>query len=242
MWSTPAIGWPWPPRTSVSPMSACVTHPRRWSAPSTAVRTSRSIAGCDSCYCRASEASLVEAIVSVTRGEVESWVDVHDVRPPLQMEESIGVRLAALWEHPDWECCTRCPRHCGQDAGADRLRWPAGTFGLPHEANRRITRRIASPTCATTKRTMATPVRFRGPAGLRGHGTRRRSSKSSTRASLPCHHSSAVTTPKTTDRCALTSSRFRGSPSPKVRASRSRATKCGGRSGPCASAWIRLRA
>jgi len=41
------------------------------------------------------EASVVEAIVSVTRGEVDRWTVVDDVRPPLQMEESLYV-LGAL--------------------------------------------------------------------------------------------------------------------------------------------------
>src|ERR1700722_17310276 len=47
------------------------------------------------------EADVVEAIVSVTRGEVDRWEIVRDVRPALQIEESIGV-LAALYDHPEW--------------------------------------------------------------------------------------------------------------------------------------------
>src|SRR5580658_9044588 len=47
------------------------------------------------------EADVVEAIVSVTRSEVDSWVVVPDVRPPLQMEESIMV-LGALEEDAAW--------------------------------------------------------------------------------------------------------------------------------------------
>jgi primary-amine oxidase len=47
------------------------------------------------------EAEVVEAIVSVTRGTVDSWVEVPDARPALQMEEAICV-LAALWDDPAW--------------------------------------------------------------------------------------------------------------------------------------------
>src|ERR1700722_4558771 len=47
------------------------------------------------------EAEVVEVIVSVTRGEIDRWEVVRDVRPPLQMEESILV-LAALHDHPEW--------------------------------------------------------------------------------------------------------------------------------------------
>src|ERR1700683_5156063 len=87
------------------------------------------------------EADVVEATVSVTRGEVDRWEIVRDVRPPLQMEESIAV-LAALCEAP------------GGNAALDRRGivdpslvqidpWPAGTFGLGHEEGRRITRCLA---------------------------------------------------------------------------------------------------
>ena len=37
------------------------------------------------------EATVVEAIVSVSRGLVESWVEVTDVRPNLQFEEAMKV-------------------------------------------------------------------------------------------------------------------------------------------------------
>src|SRR5580658_3672947 len=47
------------------------------------------------------EANVWETVVSVSRGVVDSWVEVRDVRPALQMEEAIHV-LAALYDHPDW--------------------------------------------------------------------------------------------------------------------------------------------
>jgi primary-amine oxidase len=87
------------------------------------------------------EANVVEAIVSVTRLEVDSWIDVHDVRPPLQMEESMAV-LTALWADPDWNAAL--DRRGIVDKTLVQIDpWPAGTFGLPHETNRRITRCLA---------------------------------------------------------------------------------------------------
>jgi primary-amine oxidase len=87
------------------------------------------------------EADVVEATVSVTRRAVDHWAVLHDVRPPLQMEESIMV-LAALWEHPEWNAAL--DRRGIVDRSLVQIDpWPAGTFGLPHEQNRRITRCLA---------------------------------------------------------------------------------------------------
>jgi primary-amine oxidase len=87
------------------------------------------------------EADVVEAIVSVTRGEVDRWEVVPDVRPPLQIEESIHV-LAALHEHPDWNAAL--DRRGVVDRSLVQIDpWPAGTFGLAHEEGRRITRCLA---------------------------------------------------------------------------------------------------
>ena len=87
------------------------------------------------------EADVVEATVSVTRGEVDRWEIVRDVRPPLQMEESILV-LAALHEHPEWNAAL--DRRGIVDRSLVQIDpWPAGTFGLGHEEGRRITRCLA---------------------------------------------------------------------------------------------------
>jgi primary-amine oxidase len=87
------------------------------------------------------EADVVETVVSVTNREIESWQLVRDVRPPLQMEEAIHV-LAALWEHPDWNAAL--DRRGIVDKTLVQIDpWPAGTFGLAHETNRRITRCLA---------------------------------------------------------------------------------------------------
>jgi primary-amine oxidase len=87
------------------------------------------------------EADVVETIVSVTRREVDRWEIVRDVRPPLQMEESIMV-LAALHEHPEWNAAL--DRRGVVDKSLVQIDpWPAGTFGLGHEEGRRITRCLA---------------------------------------------------------------------------------------------------
>ena len=87
------------------------------------------------------EADVVEAIVSVTRGEIDRWEVVRDVRPPLQIEESVHV-LAALHEHPEWNAAL--DRRGIVDRSLVQIDpWPAGTFGLGHEERRRITRCLA---------------------------------------------------------------------------------------------------
>jgi primary-amine oxidase len=84
------------------------------------------------------EANVVEVVVSVTRGVVDSWVVVEDVRPPLQMEESMMV-LAALEEHPEWNAAL--DRRGIVDRSLVQVDpWPAGTFALAHEEGRRITK------------------------------------------------------------------------------------------------------
>jgi primary-amine oxidase len=87
------------------------------------------------------DAEVVEATVSVTRGTVERWVAVPEARPALQMEEAIGV-LAALWEDPAWNAALE--RRGIVDRSLVQIDpWPAGSFGLDHEKNRRITRALA---------------------------------------------------------------------------------------------------
>ena len=112
------------------------------------------------------EADVVEAIVSVTRGEVDRWEIVRDVRPPLQMEESILV-LAALHEHPEWNAAL--DRRGIVDRSLVQIDpWPAGTFGLGHEEGRRITRCLAYLRESKEDNGYARPAR--GPARLRRHG------------------------------------------------------------------------
>jgi len=86
------------------------------------------------------EADVVEATVSVTRGEVVRWEAVEDVRPPLQMEEAYAAQLA-LQECAEWNAAL--DRRGIADRSLVQVDpWPAGTFGLDHEKGRRITKCI----------------------------------------------------------------------------------------------------
>jgi len=87
------------------------------------------------------EATVVEVIVSVTRGVVDSWVEVADVRPNLQIEEAIAV-IGALRADPEWNAAL--DRRGIVDKSLVQIDpWPAGTFGSDHEKNRRITKALA---------------------------------------------------------------------------------------------------
>ncbi len=86
-------------------------------------------------------ADVVEVVVSVTRGEVDRWEVVRDVRPPLQIEESMAV-LHALQAHPEWNAAL--DRRGILDRSLVQIDpWPPGAFGLAHEEGRRITRCLA---------------------------------------------------------------------------------------------------
>ena len=87
------------------------------------------------------EADVVEADVSVTRGEVVRWEVVEDVRPPLQMEEAYAAQLA-LEACEEWNAAL--DRRGVEDRSLVQVDpWPAGTFGLEHEKRRRITKCLA---------------------------------------------------------------------------------------------------
>jgi primary-amine oxidase len=87
------------------------------------------------------ESDVTEAVVSLTRRAVERWEVVHDVRPPLQIEESISV-IEALHASVEWNAAL--DRRGIADRSLVQIDpWPAGTFGLPHEERRRIVRCLA---------------------------------------------------------------------------------------------------
>ena len=89
----------------------------------------------------APEADVTEAVVSVTRGTIDRWEVVRGMRPALQIEESIMV-LAALHENAEWNAAL--DRRGIVDRSQVQVDpWPAGTFGLAHEENRRISRCLA---------------------------------------------------------------------------------------------------
>ena len=81
---------------------------------------------------------LVEAVVSVTSGEVLSWDELEDLRPSLLFEESVRA-IEAVRADPTWRAAMK---KRGID-DFDKVQidpWPAGSFGLPIEAERRICR------------------------------------------------------------------------------------------------------
>jgi primary-amine oxidase len=86
-------------------------------------------------------ADVTETVVSLTRGEIDRWEVVRGMRPALQIEESILV-LAALHESDEWNAAL--DRRGIVDRSLVQIDpWPAGTFGLAHEENRRISRCLA---------------------------------------------------------------------------------------------------
>jgi primary-amine oxidase len=102
------------------------------------------------------EADVVEAIVSVTRGEVLRWEVVEDVRPPLQMEEAYAA-LIALSECPEWHAAL-ARRGITDHSLVQVDPWPAGTFGLEHEKGRRITKCIPYLRAAPDDNGYARPI------------------------------------------------------------------------------------
>ncbi len=87
------------------------------------------------------DSDVTEVVVSLTRRAVERWEVVHDVRPPLQIEESISV-IEALHANAEWNAAL--DRRGITDRSLVQIDpWPAGTFGLPHEERRRIVRCLA---------------------------------------------------------------------------------------------------
>jgi primary-amine oxidase len=84
---------------------------------------------------------VVEVIVSVTAGEVRAW-EVHEgVRPALLFGEAL-MAIIRVGEHADWQAALR-RRGIAEDAIVQIDPWPAGSFGVPHEEGRRISRCIA---------------------------------------------------------------------------------------------------
>jgi primary-amine oxidase len=84
---------------------------------------------------------VVEVVVDLDRGEITSWVERADLRPALLFEDSL-VAIVALREHPDWQAALA--RRGITDPDQVQIDpWPAGSFGVPHEEGRRLTRCIA---------------------------------------------------------------------------------------------------
>jgi len=102
------------------------------------------------------ELDLLEAVVSVTAGEVRE-VHVHQgMRPALMFGESLDAILK-LPEHPDWVAALQ--RRGIDDPGRVQIDpWPAGSFGLDLEEGRRISRCIAYLRDTPTDNGYARPI------------------------------------------------------------------------------------
>jgi primary-amine oxidase len=83
----------------------------------------------------------IEVIVSVTAGQVRSWIVREGMRPALLFGESYSA-IVGLRKHPEWQDALR--RRGIDDFDKVQIDpWPAGSFDSPHEAGRRISRCIA---------------------------------------------------------------------------------------------------
>ena len=83
-------------------------------------------------------ADLVEAVVDLGSSSVVSSVAVPDARPALLFEDSL-LSIVALHEHDGFKAAL-AKRGITDLAKVQIDPWPAGTFGIAHEAGRRITR------------------------------------------------------------------------------------------------------
>ncbi len=82
--------------------------------------------------------NLAEVIVSVPTGEVRCWEQLEDVRPCLLFEESMRA-IDAVRGDPAWRAAMR--KRGIEDFDKVQIDpWPAGSFGLAIEAQRRICR------------------------------------------------------------------------------------------------------
>jgi len=99
---------------------------------------------------------LLEAVVSVTDGEVRA-VETHEgMRPALMFGESLEAILK-LPEHPDWVAALK--RRGIEDPEQVQIDpWPAGNFGLDLEEGRRISRCIAFQRDISTDNGYARPI------------------------------------------------------------------------------------
>jgi primary-amine oxidase len=111
---------------------------------------------------------LLEAVVSVTTGEVRSVRTIEGMRPALMFGESLDAILK-LPEHPEWQAALR-RRGIEDPARVQIDPWPAGSFGLDLEDGRRISRCIAYLRESPTDNGYARPIEgliafFDGGAG-----------------------------------------------------------------------------
>jgi primary-amine oxidase len=87
------------------------------------------------------ELDLIEAVVSVTCGEIVEWREIAGMRPALLVTEVLGA-MAAVTAHPEYRAALA--RRGITDPDKVQIDpWPAGAFGLEVEAGRRIARCVS---------------------------------------------------------------------------------------------------
>ena len=85
---------------------------------------------------------VIEAIVALDpaggSGAIESWDEVPGVRPTLMFGEALNA-IVAVMGNTEWQEALR--RRGVEDLDTAQIDpWPAGSFGIPHESDRRISR------------------------------------------------------------------------------------------------------
>ena len=99
---------------------------------------------------------VIEAVVSVTAGELRDWRVVEGMRPTLLFGEA-GKAIFKVKAHPDWQAAMR--RRGITDFELVQVDpWPAGSFGSPHEEGRRISRCISFLRESKTDNGYARPI------------------------------------------------------------------------------------
>ncbi|HEX5095273.1 MAG TPA: primary-amine oxidase, partial [Acidimicrobiia bacterium] len=99
---------------------------------------------------------LVEAVVSVTAGEIREWREVHGMRPALLMTDAINA-IFTTKEHPDY-IAALAKRGITDLDNVQIDPWPAGVFGYAAEDERRIARCISFLRADDTDNGYARPI------------------------------------------------------------------------------------
>lgn len=100
--------------------------------------------------------TMVEAVVSVTNGDVREWREVEGMRSALLMTEAINA-IFTTKEHPEYQAAMA--RRGITDLDLVQIDpWPAGTFGYACEDDRRIARCVSFLRADATDNGYARPV------------------------------------------------------------------------------------
>jgi primary-amine oxidase len=99
---------------------------------------------------------VIETVVSVTKREIRSWVEIEDVRPALLMTEAMNA-IFTTKEHPEY--LAALARRGITDVDNVQIDpWPAGVFGYDAEDGRRISRCISFVRESETDNGYARPI------------------------------------------------------------------------------------